>query len=238
MKRRQASFNILISVFLVLGEMLSHGQEAPTHVRKENRDEIALLEELKGYIRVDNPSNEPRMLEVIRELTEIASTNVVNFFLGNISWTRFAARRVVSPTTLNPDTYFPAQPMYDALLKVKEVPLRKCIDVLMESQKNIMLECFIAQIHGGDAFLREVETIIEESPDPRRRQAIKERLEKNAILRLPDSKSSAVNETAEKHDNLGADGRERPTAKIGQPRPDTPKDESPHQQQRDGAGLP
>jgi len=164
--------------------------------------ETILLENLKAYMTDDIRDDWPYMHAIVRKLTEIGSTKTVQFFLDNISWCYSEEAPYVDI-----DNIFRSirhrlnrfHVMGDALTKMKDVPLRQCMDTLVKSKdgtlENLMLEYVTGTIHGKDNFMREVEKLIQTSPDPKRWKAMKERLEKNEILRLPDPEPPIANKT-------------------------------------------
>jgi len=166
----------------------------------KREEEIALLEKLKGYMRDDDIRALYDMQEVVRKLTEIGSTNVVQFFLDNAIW-RYSKQVLFLQGMAGGGRTVALRlgPMGDALIRMKDVPLRQCVDRLTKSKDGtfeaLALEYVTGRIHGKEVFLREVEKLIKTSPDPKRWQAMKERLEKNEILRLPYPEPPAANKT-------------------------------------------
>ena len=184
----------LIFASIFLGNMLAYAQDSET---------LNLLEKLKGYMTVDDSrlflARDKSYIilwkdtdDVIQKLIDIGSPDVAQFFLDNITWENLKSassddtnlQRSVRRRVL--DSYFGK-----ALLKMKGVPLHQCMDTLMRSEEGtvnaLMLECVTGLIHSRDDFMREVESLIKTSPDPKRWQTMKERLENNIFLQLPES---------------------------------------------------
>ena len=187
-------------------------QEEPAN----GAEEAVLLEKLKGYVQnyhfeksydvgvIAAPEDTG---EIVRRLAEIGSTNGVQFFLDNISWWH-SMSAVLDTMEVKSSIWasFSLTLMGHALLTMKEVPLRQCMEALIKSKEGsedaLLLEYVTRKIHGKD-FLREVERIAETSLDPKRWKDIKERLE-NQKLRLYPPTDSPFGKGYITQDSLGA----------------------------------
>ena len=133
------------------------GISAYGQIQEKFEGETIYLEELKTIIKENNSNNDPHMLEVIKKLTATGSPNIVQFFLDNIDWTRFSVGIERTPKFIDFNTDFP---MAVALRKMKDVPLRQCVDAFMESDerttKAYVIERMAKDIHGDD-FLQAIE---------------------------------------------------------------------------------
>ncbi|MCL1921917.1 MAG: hypothetical protein FWG50_12740 [Kiritimatiellaeota bacterium] len=170
-----------------------YGQEE-MGIQKRNRNETALLEELKEYIKEDKSGNDSRVWKIAQELASVGSTNVVQLFLDNIAWKSHEGRRD-SLRRITPDTP-PDYPMYRALLKIKDVPLHQCMVTLkgtllkqmnvgLRDEKKESFNLFWAEtlqmgityeIHG-EKFIRELESLAETLPNVEQRKSVKQRAE-------------------------------------------------------------
>jgi len=197
-----------------------------------------LLEKLKGYVREKGdirtladmqetaPDRVPDYLqkvqdhladmrETVQALTEIGSTNIVQFFLDNITWRYpdIGFTMIATTRERNVTGYTYGSPFGNALMKCKDVPLQQCMDALARSREGTlrayMLEVVTRHIHGKD-FLREVKVLAEESPDVERWEAVKGRLESNTAVWLPPYGPPLVGETPVEHDGWDANGKEHP----------------------------
>ena len=95
----------LVFAIAVLNDVFLFGHDA----MNLQQEEKALLETIKGYIQVDNPINEPQILEVINELTKIGSPNVVSFFLNNIKW-KYRPKIIDLPEGMSADDIYAVLP--------------------------------------------------------------------------------------------------------------------------------
>ena len=109
--------------------------------------------------------------------------------------------------------------MGHALLTMKEVPLRQCMEALVKSKEGsveaLLLEYVTREIHGKD-FLREIERLAKTSPDPKRWKNIKERLG-NQKLRLYPPSDSPFGKGYRSQDILGVDNERHPPMKDNPP---------------------
>ena len=144
---------------IALWHMPLHGQ-GQGESQEKNARESTLLEKLKDYIQ----DNDIRAEETIRELSEFGSTNVVQFFLDNIGWRHqpqysTVMEALLATTDSKAIHIIEDYPMAKALLNMKDVPLRQCVDAYMKTSgiwNNI--EHLAKQIHG-DEFLQAVESL-------------------------------------------------------------------------------
>jgi len=194
-----------------------------------NAEETILLGKLKGYVRGYGVSQSyntefteaPKDTgEIVRGLAEIGSTNVVQFFLENISWWHSILSALdAAETGGSRRGSFPLTLAGHALLTMKDVPLNQCVAALIKSRDGTYeaqsLEHITRMIHSKD-FLREVERLAETSPDPKRWKDMKERLE-NHRLRLSFLFDSPFGDGHIKQDALGTDNENRPAAKGDSP---------------------
>jgi len=218
----------LVLVNSVFGEVLALGQNVPRQVQDRGNEETILLEKLNGYVRGYNISRPfigitgaPKDTgEVVQGLAEIGSTNVVQFFLDNIGWWHSIFIALDAEETGGSRWgSFPLTLTGHALLTMKNVPLRQCVDALIKSKEGTYeaqsLECVTRIIHGQD-FLREVKKLAETSPDPKRWKDMKERLE-NHKLRLYLPSDSPFGKGYIKQDALGTDNATVPTTNAKPP---------------------
>jgi hypothetical protein len=193
MKTRLLSVRSFVLASAVLWGMSLYGQETDIskQVLARNKEESALLEKLKEYMQ----DRDARAEKIIQELAEYGSTNVVQFFFDNISWRPGEVFALTRARTF--DSFFP---MLQALLRVENVPLHQCIGALLgskdETNEAQMIAYVAKRIHGED-FRREFEKLIEISPNPKRWETLKTRLENNIPYWQPLPKTPAIRETEE-----------------------------------------
>jgi len=166
-----------------------HSHETP---QEKMAKESALLEKLKGYMAEDDSRNRENVKDVIGELWEVAelgSTNVIQFFLNNITWLHSddALGRNMIAGGASGSVMRNLGYMGDVLIQIKDVLLHQCMDALIRSKDGTMqalsLEYVTGRIHGKN-FLQEVTKLAETSSNPERWKAMQERIESNTMLML------------------------------------------------------
>lgn len=130
MKVCLSSMQRLAFISAILLGVSSCGQDVPKQEQERKEKESALLEKLKGYMA----DNDARANEVIQELVGYGSPNVVQFFLGNITWRHVEKVNGFEPVEMvrgHPKPISSRYPMLQALLKIENVPLHQCMDALL-----------------------------------------------------------------------------------------------------------
>jgi len=209
MKTRLLSVQTIVLASAVFSGISFYGQEldVPKQVQEKNKEASALLEKLKGYMQDDDIRAPRDMQKVIDDLVEIGSTNVVQFFLDNITWKPTKVNGFYSVETNVRGSVIVTvrqSPMGSALVKIKDVPLCQCLDTLMRSEDGtieaLMLECVAKWIHGK-MFLCEIEKLAETSPDTERWMNMRKRLENNEPIRLPKMEMKQAEQLKEQGGN-------------------------------------
>lgn len=205
MKALLLSMRFLVFASIVLLRMLSHGQTEKGSLDVQEQGfkgigkEFSLFEKLKGYIR----DNDARAEETVREFDRVGSTNIVQFFLDNITWKHEPkVDGFYRVNTKTKNIHIPDYPMVQALLRAKDVPLRQCTDTLKEYKDGTMRARaveYVAKVIHGENFLREIELLAEKSPGTERWEAMRKRLMDNDALRKHELNPTVIDEAPAGH---------------------------------------